>query len=84
MAHLIPRGGQYHFLRSDGKRHLLVLTNASDEPAQLDWNQVAPLRHQAKDCTSVLDSSGDGPATLEWGSPLTLQPWHFQVYRLDE
>ena len=84
MAHLIPRGGQYHFLRSDGKRHLLVLTNASDEPAQLDWNQVAPLRHQAKGCISVLDSSGDGPATLEWGSPLTLQPWHFQVYRLDD
>ena len=84
MAHLIPRGGQYHFLRSDGKQHLLVLTNASDEPAELDWIQVAPLRHRAEDCTSVLGSSGDGPVTLEWGAPLTLQPWHFQVYRLDD
>ena len=84
MAHLIPQGGQYHFLRSDGKQHLLVLTNASDEPAELDWNQVTPLRHRAKDCTSVLGSSGDGPFTLHWGVPLTLQPWHFQVYRLDD
>ncbi|MGB0170677.1 MAG: alpha-amylase family glycosyl hydrolase [Flavobacteriales bacterium] len=84
MAHLIPRGGQYHFLRSDGKQHLLVLTNASDEPAELDWNQVAPLRHRAEECTSVLGSSGDGPSTLQWGAPLTLQPWHFQVYQLDD
>ena len=84
MAHLIPRGGQYHFLRSDGRNHLLILTNASDEPAELDWNQVTPLRRQAEECTSVLGSSGDGPTTLEWGAPLTLRPWHFQVYQLDD
>ena len=47
MSHLIPNGGQYHFLRTDGERHLLILTNASDEAADLDWLQVDPLRNGA-------------------------------------
>ena len=67
-------GGQYHFLRSDGETAPLVLTNASDEPAELDWNQVAPLRHRAEDCTSVLGSSGNGPVSLEWGDPSPFSP----------
>ena len=84
MAHLIPRGGQYHFLRSDGRQHLLVLTNASDEAAELDWSQLAPLRRNAEECRSVLGSAGDGPAALEWGDSVTLKPWHFAVYRIDD
>ena len=66
MAHLIPRVGQYHFLRSDGKRHLLVLTNASDEPAELDRIR-SPSSPSGQGLHLVLDSSGDGPATLQWG-----------------
>ena len=84
MAHLIPRGGQYHFLRSDGRQHLLVLTNASDEPAELNWSQLAPLRRNAEECRSILGAAGDGPAALEWGDSVTLKPWHFAVYRIDD
>ena len=80
MSHLIPRNGQYHFLRSDGEHHLLILTNASDKSTDLDWSQVDPLRNGAKTCTSMLGESGDGPNHLDWGAPLELKPWHFQVY----
>ena len=84
MAHLIPRGGQYHFLRSGNGEHLMVLTNASDDPDTLDWNQVQPFRKNARRCTSVLGTTGDGPTSLEWGAELQLAPWHFQVYRLEK
>lgn len=84
MKHLIPRKGQYHFLRSDGRKSLLVLTNASDEADQLDWSRLEPLRNGAEDLTSVLGTSGDGPAALNWGDPLILRPWHFQVYLLED
>jgi len=84
MFHLIPRGGQYHFLRTDGRNHLLVLTNASAQPADLDWDQMAPLRNGAEKCSSLLGISGDGPSSIEWGAPLTLEPWHFQVYLIED
>lgn len=83
LTHLIPRGGQYHFMRSGGGQRLLVLTNASDEPALLNWNQVLPFRSDAVRCSSVLSGSGDGPESIGWGDDLTLVPWHFQVYRLE-
>ena len=84
MKHLIPRGGQYHFLRTDGDVHLLVVTNASDSATELDWDALAPLRNNAKTGTSILGSTGSGPFLLTWGEPLSLAPWHFQVYRLEE
>lgn len=82
MSHLIPRGGQYHFMRSDGEQHLLVLTNAAAETAELDWGTLAPLRHGAHALRSVMGSAGDGPEKLSWGEAMTLDPWHFQVYLL--
>lgn len=84
MRHMIPRGGQYHFLRSDGEHHLLVLTNASSEPAELDWAALAPLRHGSRRLVSTLGTAGDGPVEWTWGDKLILSPWHVQVYLLEE
>jgi len=82
MSHLIPRKGQYHFLRSDGEHHLLVVTNASDQPDSLDWSSLSPLQNGAKTGTSVLGIHGSGPSEFDWGQDMTLEPWHFQVYLL--
>jgi hypothetical protein len=64
--------------------HLLVVTNASDSATELDWDALAPLRNNAKTGTSILGATGSGPFLLTWGEPLSLAPWHFQVYRLEE
>ena len=82
MSHLIPRKGQYHFLRSDGEHHLLVVTNASDQPDSLDWSSLSPLQNGAQTGTSVLGIHGSGPSEFDWGQDMTLEPWHFQVYLL--
>ena len=83
MTHLIPRKGQYHFLRADGEQRLLILSNASDEPAEVDWSALAPLQEGATKGQTILGATGSGAQRFLWGAPLTLAPWHFAVYRLE-
>ena len=83
MTHLIPRKGQYHFLRTDGEQRLLILSNASDEPAEVDWSALAPLQKGATKGQTILGATGSGAQRFLWGAPLTLAPWHFAAYRLE-
>lgn len=83
LTHFIPQSGQYHYFRHGDGDTLMILTNASDEAAMMDWNHIASWTGKHHAAHPLVDNSDVVKGDLIIGAYVKLPPWHFGVYKLD-